>query len=146
MSEVPRDLICAKCALTHRRSLTNILACTHPSHKRPSNQSIIYALESWIPGLSLAGLGVRLSVDPRMQPGKPVQRAKQKLSEKALEQKTVEQQEETVVQQLESQPGKKKAAVQQQEVTLELEEAAVAAPDTGGAGFYTHRARATLPC
>jgi hypothetical protein len=35
-----------------------------------------------------------------MQPGKHVQRAKQKLSEKALEQKTVEQQEDTVVQQL----------------------------------------------
>ena len=146
MSEVPRDLTCEKCALIYSTSPTNILACTHPSHKRPSNQSIINALESWIPGLSLAGLGVRLSVDPRMQSDKPAQKAKQKSSKKTLEQKTVEQQEETVVQQLGSQSGKKKAAVQQQEVTLELEEAAVAAADTGGAGFYTHRARATLPC
>jgi hypothetical protein len=113
-------------------------AVLQPGGSRPKMKKT--AKSSAVPGAATA------ATVPNRQPGKPTQKAMQKSSKKTLEQKTVEQQEETVVQQLGSQSGKKKAAVQQQEVTLELEEAAVAAADTGGAGFYTHRARATLPC
>jgi uncharacterized coiled-coil protein SlyX len=89
LAEVPRDLICEECALCWGRSPNNVLVCASTCHKKPSNQSIIKAVENWIPGLSIARLGARLSVNSWMQSVNPVQKAKQSPSkEKILEQKT----------------------------------------------------------
>jgi hypothetical protein len=89
LAEVPRDLICEECALGWGRSPNNVLVCASTCHKKPSNQSIINAVETWIPGLSIARLGARLSVNSWMQSVNPVQKAKQSPSKgKILKQKT----------------------------------------------------------
>jgi hypothetical protein len=67
MSEVPRDVICEECALYTKtgRSPSNVMTCALPFHKKPSKQSIIAAIEAWIPGLTIAS--ARLSVNFWMQ-------------------------------------------------------------------------------
>jgi hypothetical protein len=81
LTEVPRDLICKECALYWKERPNNVLTCTFASHKKPSNQSVISTVEQWIPGLSVAGLGVRKLVNPRPWPDKLVLEAKRRSPE-----------------------------------------------------------------
>ena len=76
MSEVPKDLICEGCALYNSRGPSNVLTCTKPSHTKPKWRDAIKAAENWVPGLSIAGLGVNLSLTHWIGPTMPVLKAK----------------------------------------------------------------------
>jgi hypothetical protein len=64
-----------------RERPNNVLTCTFASHKKPSNQFVISTVEQWIPGLSVAGLGVRTLVNPRPRSDKLVLEAKRRPTE-----------------------------------------------------------------
>jgi hypothetical protein len=81
LTEVPRDLVCKECALHWRERPNNVLTCAFASHQKPDNQFIISTVEQWIPGLSVAGLGVRTLVNSRSLPDKRVLEAKRRSTE-----------------------------------------------------------------
>jgi hypothetical protein len=116
-AEVPMELICEECALSNSGNPNNVLVCAISSHRKPTSQSIINALEKWIPNLSVTDLAACLSVNSWAQPEK----------------------HRTAVQ-------AREAAARQQKTTTKAEEAATAVADTGGTMFSGYSARATFPC
>jgi len=73
---VPRDIICLECALHHDRGPPNFLTCAFPRHKKPSWRNVVDIAENWIPGLSIASLGVDLFLTRWVEPAKPTPKTK----------------------------------------------------------------------
>ncbi len=76
MAEVPRDIICMECAFHQNRGPPNFLTCTFPRHKKPSRMNVVDIAEKWIPKLSIASLGVDLSLTHQGGLPKPTPKSK----------------------------------------------------------------------
>ena len=69
-------------------SPSNVLTCARPSHAKPKWGNVIKAAENWIPGLSMAGLGVNLSLIRWMGPAKQALKSKDASTQRPEPKKT----------------------------------------------------------
>ena len=76
MAAVPRNIVCMECAFHHSRGPPNFLTCAFPRHKKPSWRDVVKIAETWISSLSIAGLGVNLSLKHQAKPAKPAPKYK----------------------------------------------------------------------